>query len=220
MSKHSAFFQTVQGYRTITTARRLPEGGGVFVGTFSGANRWYFDEQLKWHHSNTARLSALVAVGVGLPYAQMREVFQAALVHDVGKFLVPETVVAKAEKLDAHELRVMQGHAAGGAELLLRNGFCEATVRAVRHHHERWDGTGYPDGLNGEQIPRGARVIAVCDALDAMEAGRHYMARLRPKEIIEEIRAESGRQFDPLMAAVVLDFLRRKGEVVRVQNRA
>lgn len=122
--------------------------------------------------------------------------------------------------LNRDEATIVETHAEQGAQFLIPRGFSDEIVRAVRHHHERWDGTGYPDGLKGEEIPLMARIIGVCDALDAMTAGRHYKGRTRPEQIIGEIQADAGRQFDPGMAALVLDFIKQKGASGDVQNRA
>jgi HD-GYP domain-containing protein (c-di-GMP phosphodiesterase class II) len=95
----------------------------------------------------------------------------------------------------------MQRHADEGARIIDRLGFLHDAVPAIRHHHERFDGTGYPDGLRGEEIPLGARIIFVADAYDAMTSDRAYRGRLTPREAIEELERCSGTQFDPGIVA-------------------
>lgn len=147
-----------------------------------------------------------------------RTALQAALVHDIGKLFIPQGCLLKNGRLDRDETTVMEMHATQGAEFLRHRGFSDEVVRGVRHHHERWDGTGYPDGREGEKIPQIARIIGVCDALDAMTAGRHYKSRMRPEQIIGEMQAGTGSQFDPAIAETVLAFLRQKGDFASVQK--
>ena len=218
-TKYAAVLSTLQGYKIITVQRSGFIPGHDCIGVFGADEARLYTEHVVWHHSGTAALCGLVGAKMGLPTHNMREALQAALVHDMGKFFVPGECLWKNGRFESEDKAVMERHAAEGAAFLAQRGFSEAVVLAVRHHHERWDGTGYPDGLKGEEMPLLARIIGVCDALDAMTEGRHYARRLGPQGIIEDLKEGAGRQFDPLVVHVVLDFLGRKGESLRVQNR-
>jgi response regulator RpfG family c-di-GMP phosphodiesterase len=138
------------------------------------------------------------------------------LLHDVGKIGIPDTILLKDGPLSQSERRVMQRHTLLGAQILagvaLLNG---AGLRVVRSHHERWDGAGYPDGLAGEAIPVGARIFALVDAVDAMTSDRPYRAALSWQDAMDEIRAQSGRQFDP---RVVRAFVARERKMRRISE--
>ena len=130
------------------------------------------------------------------------------LLHDIGKIAIPDAILEKRGPLTPGERRLMQRHPVIGAEILSQISLLEGAGRqVVRSHHERWDGRGYPHGLAGEAIPRGARIFAVADALDAMTSDRPYRERLSWGEAVDEILRESGRQFDP---QVVSAFARRE----------
>src|SRR5439155_2629795 len=120
------------------------------------------------------------------------------LLHDVGKIGIADQVLLKPGPLTATERELVRAHPAIGAEILHGVTMLQgAGIEVVRHHHERWDGAGYPDRLAGERIPLGARIFAVADTLDAMTSDRPYRAALDWDDAVEEILAQSGRQFDP-----------------------
>jgi two-component system, cell cycle response regulator len=159
------------------------------------------------HHRAVAQLSATVARAVGLRDEELHAVIRAAELHDVGKIAVPDAILNKPGTLTESELEVMRRHAVVGEHILA--GFEPAAVgRLVRSSHERWDGSGYPDGLRGEDIPLGARIITICDSYDAMTHPRPY----RPARSVDEARAElrhgAGRRFDPALVAVFLFAIR------------
>ncbi|MFQ5426270.1 MAG: HD-GYP domain-containing protein [Gaiellales bacterium] len=134
---------------------------------------------------------------LGLAPREALVVRQAALFHDIGKLTVPDWILLKPGALTQAEWRVMRSHSAKGATIVAELGFCEQTVKAVRHHHERFDGGGYPEGLAGEEIPLAARVVHVADAIDAMSSDRVYGRARSMAAALDEVRAESGRQFCP-----------------------
>jgi ribonuclease P protein subunit RPR2 len=138
------------------------------------------------------------------------------LLHDVGKIGIPDTILLKNAPLTPAERRIMERHTILGAQILsgiaLLNG---AGLRVVRSHHERWDGTGYPDGLAGPSIPLGARIFALVDAVDAMTSDRPYRSALPWADAMEEIRRQSGRQFDP---RVVQAFAARERRMRRISE--
>jgi ribonuclease P protein subunit RPR2 len=138
------------------------------------------------------------------------------LLHDIGKIGIPDAILDKAGPLQDGELRLMRKHPLIGAELLANVPLLDGEgLQVVRSHHERWDGSGYPDGLAEEEIPKGARIFAVADALDAMTTDRPYRPRLSWDEAVDEILRESGHQFDP---HVVNAFARREQRLRRTQH--
>src|SRR6185437_456423 len=138
------------------------------------------------------------------------------LLHDIGKIGIPDVILEKRGPLREDERRLMQRHPLIGSELLAEVPMLDGEgLQVVRSHHERWDGRGYPDGLRGEEIPRGARIFAVADALDAMTTDRPYRHRCSWDEAVDEILRESGRQFDP---TVIRGFATRAQRLRRTQR--
>lgn len=134
---------------------------------------------------------------LGLGDARLRHLADAALFHDVGKLAVPDSVLLKPGPLTGAEWEIMRQHSEEGARMLERLGVEEPAVAAVRHHHERFDGSGYPSGLAGEEIPILARVIHVADAFDSMTSNRAYRPARPMLDAIHELRAVIGEQFCP-----------------------
>ncbi len=132
------------------------------------------------------------------------------LLHDVGKLAVPDAILRKAGPLDDAERLVMQRHPEVGANLLRDLRFLGSALDVVRHHHERWDGCGYPDGLAGTRIPLWARIFAVVDTVDAMTSNRPYRRALSLEDALDVLRNESGRQFDPACVDAFLRLDRRR----------
>jgi len=127
------------------------------------------------------------------------EVARAAELHDVGKIAVPDAILDKPGPLDPVEWSFMRRHPLIGERILLAAPALRPVARLVRSSHERWDGGGYPDGIRGDEIPLGARVVAVCDAFDAMTTERPYRELLPEAEAIQELRRCAGTQFDPMV---------------------
>jgi HD-GYP domain-containing protein (c-di-GMP phosphodiesterase class II) len=127
----------------------------------------------------------------------------AARLHDVGKLAVPDAILQKPGPLDEDEWKVMRKHPDMGAEMVARVPGLEELAELVRAHHERWDGSGYPQGLAGERIPLASRVISACDAFEAMLSNRPYRAPLTADEALAELTAGSGSQFDPAVVAAI-----------------
>jgi putative nucleotidyltransferase with HDIG domain len=132
-----------------------------------------------------------------IPRATTEAIIAAARVHDLGKVGARDGSLKKPAELSDEERREIQQHAAIGAEIVSRLEAYKQSVDTIRHHHERWDGSGYPDGLEGERIPLGARIIAVADAFDAMTSDRVYRAALPPEVAFAELAKGRGTQFDP-----------------------
>jgi diguanylate cyclase (GGDEF)-like protein/putative nucleotidyltransferase with HDIG domain len=149
-------------------------------------------------HSRRVRDLAL-AIGreLDLSQAELDLLGHAALFHDIGKLAIPDSILMKPAQLDVQEWRQMRSHADEGARIIDRLGFLSDAVPAIRHHHERYDGSGYPDGLKGEDIPLGARIIHVADAHDSMRTSRIYRMAMSEEQALEELRRGAGKQFCP-----------------------
>jgi putative nucleotidyltransferase with HDIG domain len=154
------------------------------------------DVYLNGHSRRVARHAMMIARGMGLPNHEVARIRAAAAVHDVGKLLTPKTVLNKPGRLTDAEFEVIKRHPVDGAEMVAALGDPELT-RIVRHHHERLDGAGYPDGLAGEEIPLGARIIAVADTFDAITSARPYRDAAPHQKAIDIMRKEAGAQLDP-----------------------
>jgi len=149
------------------------------------------------HSRRVHRLALEIGRALGLSVSELELLGHAALFHDIGKLAVPDTVLLKPERLTDTEWGLMRGHAAEGASIINRLGFLNDAVPAIRHHHERYDGRGYPDGLAGEEIPLGARIIHVADAFDSMLTDRVYRPARPPADALREVRELAGTQFCP-----------------------
>lgn len=152
------------------------------------------------HGRDVAHLSVGIAFELGLDAADVAVVAVGARVHDVGKVDVPASIIAKPGALDADEWVAMRRHPAAGARLLEDCNAPAEVIAVVRSHHERWDGAGYPDGLSGEDVPLGARIVAVADAYCAMLEQRPYRSARTVADARSELLAQAGRQFDPTCA--------------------
>jgi len=149
---------------------------------------------------------------MGCSEVQLKSLSQGALLHDIGTSAIPDSILSKRGKLTPEEWNTMRGHVQIGYDLVSRIPFLRDAADLVLSHHERYDGTGYPRGLQGEQIPLSARIFAVADAFDAMTSPRPYQATRRVSQAIEEIALKTGRQFDP---QVVQTFLGIPTEVLK-----
>ena len=149
------------------------------------------------HSERVALRSAAVANAMGVIEEEVRAIYLAGLLHDLGKVTISRHVLDKATRLSATERIAIRTHAERSAHIASSVELPESTVDAIRHHHERYDGTGYPAGLKGDAIPFGARVVAVCDAYDAMSCERPYRPALPESESVRQLWHGSGTQFDP-----------------------
>jgi diguanylate cyclase (GGDEF)-like protein/putative nucleotidyltransferase with HDIG domain len=155
------------------------------------------DSYTAGHSRRVQQLALAVGRELGLSQAELDLLGHAALFHDIGKLAIPDAILLKPASLTHDEWSLMQRHADEGARIIDRLGFLNDAVPAIRHHHERFDGTGYPDRLAGEDIPLGARIIHVADALDSMLTTRIYRAARPAAEALEELRSSAGTQFCP-----------------------
>ena len=160
------------------------------------------------HASEVADLAVAVGRRLGMEGVELDRLRYGALLHDVGKIGVPGELLRKPGPLTPEERERMDEHTAIGARMLQRIPFLAPVAPLVRSAHERWDGGGYPDGLAGEQIPRGAMVIATCDAFHAMTSNRSYRRAMDRPSAVRELKANAGTQFDPIVVAALLAELR------------
>jgi putative nucleotidyltransferase with HDIG domain len=157
------------------------------------------------HTKRVARHSHMIATAMGLPEDQITKVRTAAAVHDAGKARTPRSVINKPGRLNAVQEKLMRRHVTDGARMAESIGDPEITAM-VRHHHERLDGGGYPDGRRGEEIPLGARIIAVADTFDAMTSARAYRSAMRHSRALKILRREAGTQLDPDAVAAFVEY--------------
>ena len=155
------------------------------------------DSYTAGHSRRVQQLALAIGRELGLSQAELDLLGHAALFHDIGKLAIPDAILLKPASLTPDEWSLMQRHAEEGARIIDRLGFLNDAVPAIRHHHERFDGTGYPDRLKGEEIPLGARIIHVADALDSMLTTRIYRAARPAAEALGELRRAAGSQFCP-----------------------
>ena len=165
------------------------------------------DAYTKGHSERVGAWSRGVAAALGLPPADVDMIGQAGLLHDIGKIGIPEAILRKPGPLEDQEWAVMRNHPLIGAQIVAPFDFFGAGALMIRHHHERWDGSGYPDGLVGDEIPIGARIIAVADVYDALTSNRPYRAAMPHATVIARLGEASGRTLDEDAVAAFVDLI-------------
>ncbi|MCY0885490.1 MAG: HD-GYP domain-containing protein [Firmicutes bacterium] len=156
------------------------------------------------HSVRVSRYALLLARQLKLPEDLTESIVHSALLHDLGKLGMPDEVLYKPVRLNSEELKTVRRHPVQGSAILLQAQVFPCVKDGILHHHERWDGQGYPSGLRSEEIPLSARVIAVADAYDAMTTDRPYRKALTHEQAVEEIRRMAGIQFDPKVSEAFL----------------
>lgn len=158
------------------------------------------------HHSRrVSDMACLLCGKLGMDAAQTQEIHIAGHLHDIGKIGIPDRVLLKEGRLDDEEWELMKQHPQIGAKIMSRSEHFSRIAAILLHHHERWDGKGYPFGAKGEEIPIGARIIAVCDSIDAMASNRSYRRALPLDVVRGEIEKNIGIMYDPVVAQAALD---------------
>lgn len=178
------------------------------------------DETTANHLSRVQCYAMEIGKDLGLAPRQLDALRAASLLHDIGKLAVPEHIISKPGRLTPEEFEKMKIHPVVGAEILERVRFPYPVAPIVRSHHEKWDGTGYPDGLKGESIPIGARILAVVDCLDALASDRQYRKALPLDEAVGVVVREAGRAFDPRVVEVLARRYRELEQMARAQPAA
>jgi HD-GYP domain-containing protein (c-di-GMP phosphodiesterase class II) len=197
-------------------------GTAVLLGDVIAADDGYTGA----HSEGVVGLALAVGDALGLDAARRRNLEFGAMLHDVGKIRIPKEIINKPGKLDPHEWEIIKTHPAEGERMLNRvGGFMVEVGQIVRHHHERWDGGGYPDRLVGTAIPLEARIITACDSWSAMRTDRSYRRALPVQDAWAEMVSNSGTQFDPRVVRTLLDVVtateegtRATTETVDVEN--
>ncbi|MDH4217327.1 MAG: HD domain-containing protein [Candidatus Aminicenantes bacterium] len=161
------------------------------------------------HSTRVSKLSVALAEEVGLSKAELEDLRIACLFHDVGKIKIPDSILLKEGKLEPLEITEMMRHPEYGAEILSKASSLLRYIPVVRHHHEWYDGTGYPDGLRGDEIPLSAAITCLVDAFDAMTSDRPYRGALSAEETLKKIQNLSGKQFSPYLVEKFIDLFRR-----------
>jgi hypothetical protein len=165
------------------------------------------DPFTRLHSERVASITQSIAARMGLDEQDQKRITYAARIHDIGKVAIPDSVLLKGGELTAREYELIKSHPAKGLDLLqpMQQRLSKDVQGVIKHHHERWDGTGYPEKLKAEAIPQWARVVSLADAYEAMTAGRAYAKAKSPEEALNEILMEAGKQFDPQVVRLFED---------------
>jgi putative nucleotidyltransferase with HDIG domain len=172
------------------------------------------------HSEHVSHYAVALGTALGLTPIELESLRVAALLHDVGKIGTPDRILTKAGKLTAEEFEYIRRHPALGADILANITVFGREAELVRHHHERWDGTGYPDGLTGEEIPLASRIMCVADCMDAMLMERTYRECYPVEKMLGELERCAGTQFDPKIAAVAVQWCRRNPDKLMLPGRS
>ncbi len=157
-----------------------------------------------YNHSNrVSKLSCSIARAMGVPEQTIKEIGNAASIHDIGKVGIEENILKKNGKLSLEEYTEIKKHPAIGVRIVQSIPFLEDAIPVILHHHERYDGKGYPEGITGDQIPLSARIVIVADAIDAMMSDRPYRDALTMTKVLSELKENSGTQFDPEIVEII-----------------
>ena len=166
------------------------------------------------HSLRVSRFSVVIGKKLGLTDDELRDIELGGILHDIGKIGVPESILWKPDKLNKEEKEIMARHPVKSAQIIGELKGLKRAREYVRHHHEYFDGSGYPDGLAGDDIPIGARLIMVSDAYDAMTTDRPYREAIGHDKAMEELKRMSGKQFDPDVVAALLELVADGGEAI------
>ena len=165
------------------------------------------DPYTNGHSERVADYTRMLAKKMGISNAQQKDLYYTALLHDIGKIGIPNEILNKPTRLTKEEFETIRNHTVYGDQILGRLMSIPSIAIAARSHHERYDGTGYPDGLKGEEIPLAARIVAVADSYDAMTSVRTYSGVRPQADVRAEIEKGAGTQFDPKIAALMLEII-------------
>ncbi len=196
--------------RRLKEAQREVEGGYLHTIQSLALALEAKDRYTAGHSERVCRFSVLLARELGLSEKEVEVVKHAALLHDIGKIGMPEKILRKEGGLTAAEFGLVQDHPSVGAQILSPVRSFARCLAGVRHHHERYDGMGYPDGLKGDEIPMGARIILIADTFDSITSDRSYRRARSVEYAVRQLRANAGTQFDPRCVEAFLRLLAEK----------
>jgi diguanylate cyclase (GGDEF)-like protein/putative nucleotidyltransferase with HDIG domain len=174
------------------------------------------DPQVGGHSKQVARYGSIMAKRLGLSGRQVDLIYKAGMLHDIGKIGISESILFKPDKLNAGEYESIQQHVTLGADILQATHVLHELIPIIRHHHEQYDGSGYPDHLIGSEIPLEARILAVADAVEAMASDRPYRKGLNWIAIIAELRKNAGAQFDPAVVQAFIEATQSRSQEVMI----
>jgi putative nucleotidyltransferase with HDIG domain len=169
------------------------------------------DRYTAFHSKQVAKYAQAIGEQLGLPQVEIARLYKASLLHDIGKVGVMDSIIGKQGSLTDEEYNLIKRHPTIGAEIVGRMTGLQELVPVIKHHHERWDGRGYPDGLIGEETPLNARILALADALDVIRSDRPYRNTMSFREARKEVELSSGTQFDPRVVQALLEVMDSKG---------
>ena len=170
------------------------------------------DPYTKGHSERVAKIAVVLATELNLSDREIENIEYTALLHDIGKIGIDDRILGKSSKLSNEEFKKIKEHPIVGAKIIEPVDFLKNSYEVIYHHHERYDGDGYPDGLKEKDIPLCARIIAVADAYDAMGSDRPYRKKLSKEKILKEFTEQSGKQFDPQIVNALMLILKRERE--------
>lgn len=170
------------------------------------------DTYTSGHSQNVAKIATSIAENMGLDSNQVKETYWAALIHDIGKIIVPARILNKKGRLEEEEFERIKKHPVWGHQILKNSEQLSNITEYVLHHHERWDGKGYPHGLKKDEIPLISQIVAIADAWDAMRSERAYREPLDFYTALGEINRNKGTQFSPEIADVFLELMSERNE--------
>ena len=170
------------------------------------------DPYTRGHSARVAEYACMVAKKLGFSKAELRALENAAILHDIGKMGIADSILHKKGKLSIDEWEIIKKHPRLGLDILSPLEFLSEEKGIIRHHHERYDGKGYPAGLKAEKIPLGSRILAAADSFDAMRSHRPYRGPLPEETVLSELKSNAGTQFDPKVIEILLEIeAERKG---------
>lgn len=179
----------------------------------------YRDHETEGHSRRVVGYSLAIGRKMGLEEGALEDLGRGALLHDIGKIGIPDSILHKSDRLSEDEWRIMRRHPDLGFNMLADIDFLRSSLPVIRHHHERFDGKGYPAGLKGEAIPLGARIFSVADAYDAMTSDRPHRRALPHLAAVEEIKSQAGAQFDPVVVEAFLSLSNLELMAIRAESK-
>ncbi len=166
------------------------------------------------HTDDVVKYAAILARELGLSQKEIFVITQAAILHDLGKIAIHDYILAKPDKLTETEWQEIKQHPIKGAKILEALPFLKDVAEIVKHHHEYYNGNGYPEGLKADEIPYGARILSIADAVDSMLSDRPYRKKMSVREVIEELQKNKGKQFDPVLVEKFLDLIKENPTMI------
>jgi len=209
----AAFLFLVPLYLARFSFSKYAETRELFFGTVSALSQAIDakDGFTRGHADRVSRIAGAIARELGLSERQIEQIELAGLLHDIGKIGVEDRILMKPQRLDSEEQELMRRHPIYGASILEPSAALRPLVQTILHHHENYDGSGYPEGLKGEEIPLGSRIIIVADAYEAMTSDRIYRKSIGHDRAMDQLNRFKGLQFDPTIVRCLQRIVEKKG---------